>query len=414
MQLRLVIKNTLFQIVARIVSSGIGLLITILIARSFGVLGYGDFTKITVFIGLFYILLDFGLNPIFLKEDQEKIHFKDLFYLRLLFALLLIIVVNLISFFLPFNEQLNLGFSPSVKIGIMIFSLSLLTQAILISSAAIFQRKLRFDFLMIANIFGSLFTLLLIIYFIFHSLSLNYVLIAFVLGGLLTAVISLFLTREKIVKISLNKIFIKRLLLQSLPLALTLFFNLVYFRIDIFLLSVFKPTLDVGVYGFAYKFFDFLIALPLFLSNSIYPLLLNSQKNHKEFFSLSKKYFFLFFLISLVVTIISFALSPILVFIKSDFALSVVPLRILIVSLPFFFLTSILQWILISQGRQKFLMVVYLVSAVLNLCLNLIFIPIASYMASAIITGVSEAFVFIVLLIAVIRLRKYLQKQTII
>jgi O-antigen/teichoic acid export membrane protein len=79
--------------------------------------------------------------------------------------------------------------------------------------------------------------------------------------------------------------------------------------------------------------------------------------------------------------------------------------------LPFFFTTSFMQWILIALGKQKYLMIVYLLSTILNIVLNIIFIPQYSYVACAIITLVSEALVFLFLLIPLLKARIILEKK---
>jgi O-antigen/teichoic acid export membrane protein len=160
-------------------------------------------------------------------------------------------------------------------------------------------------------------------------------------------------------------------------------------------------TPDVGIYSLSYKFFDFLIALPLFLSNAIYPLLLK-EKNKPSIYTTTKKYFFIFLAFSLVVLVPFWFVSPIFSLIKSDFVASVIPFRILLFSLPFFYVTSLLQWVLITLGKLKFLMYVYLLSMAVNIFLNLIFIPKYSYVASATITLVSEAIVFTLLIVKII------------
>lgn len=405
-----IFRNTAYQITTRIITSSIGFVTTIILARYLGVLGYGDFTKITAFVGLFYLIADFGLNAIFLQKEAKDSPFKKLFFLRLVMAMVLVFLVNAISFFLPFNNRLNLGFSEGVRLGIMIFSLSIINQAVLFSASAIFQKKLQYQNLMKSTAVGSSITFLLIAIFAYYSLSLPYFLWAFVLGGAVTGITSLYLTKEKIGSFSIDFSSAQKLLMESAPLGLMLIFNLVYFRIDIFLLSFLKPTGDVGIYGLAYKFFDFLIALPLFLSNSLYPSLLSWQKNYRKLIGLSRIYFLVFLFFSLAVLIVFWFLAPLIVLVKKEFLLSVLPFRILLLSLPFFFMTSILQWILISQREQKFLMFVYLVCVVLNIGLNIIFIPIGSYIASAIITGVSEAIVLVFLVSKTLSLQKNIQK----
>lgn len=405
---KLIFKNTFYQIINRFITSAIGFLITILIAKYFGVLGYGEFTKVITFAGIFYLVADFGLNAIYLQKEESENNFSNLLFLRFFISILLIIFINIVTFFLPFNNSLNLGFSESVKIGIAIFSLTILTQAIQFCSAAVFQKKLKFDLLIKSGAAGSLITVLLVGISIFFSFPFYFIFIAFVIGGIVSSFLSLYLTFKKIT-FSLNFPFMKNLLLESMPLGFMLIFNLIYFRIDILLLSFFKTTADVGIYGFSYKFFDFLVALPLFLSNSIYPLLISWQKNHRTLMKFSKNYFFVFLFASLFLVIIFWFIAPLISLVRQDFFPSILPLRVLLLSLPFFFLTSFMQWILISQGKQKILMAIYLFAAIINILLNVIYIPKYSYIASAIITGVSEATVFVLLSVVILAVVKNIQ-----
>jgi O-antigen/teichoic acid export membrane protein len=98
--------------------------------------------------------------------------------------------------------------------------------------------------------------------------------------------------------------------------------------------------------------------------------------------------------------------------IKADFADSIIPFRILLLSLPFFFTTCFLQWVLITLEKQKYLMYVYLFSTVLNITLNVIFIPQFSYLACATITLVSESLVFVLLIGKVFNTRILLEGKT--
>lgn len=398
----LIFKNTTYQTLTRLITSGIGFLITIIIASGFGALGFGEFTKVTTFVGLFYLIADFGFNAIFLQK--EKINFKDLFYLRLVIAFILVFIANVIAFILPFNKEMDLGFSEAVRVGILIFSLSIVNQSVLFSSSAIFQKKLKYEFLLIASFVGSFLTLVLIYFAVSKFLPLNYIYLSFVIGGFATGIISIF-KAEKIFPISFNKVFAKELFLESLPIGLMLVFNLIYFRIDTLLLSFLRTTSEVGIYGFSYKFFDFLIAIPLFLSNAIYPALIK-EKNNQNFYRIVNLYVVFSLAISFFVILIFWYLSPFIGLVKSDFLTSVLPFKILLLSLPVFFMTSILQWSLIAKKQQKYLMAVYIISAIINIILNLIFIPSFGYIASAIITGITEIIVFIFLSIKIYQTKK--------
>ncbi|HUD04840.1 MAG TPA: oligosaccharide flippase family protein [Patescibacteria group bacterium] len=409
MQHKLIAKNTSYQILARGIASFIGFLITLVIARKFGVLGYGDFTKITSYVALFYLVIDFGLNAFFLQYENAR--FKNLFYLRMLISIGIFLLLNALAFFLPYNAVLGTGFSGAERFGIFIFSFGIFAQSIILSTSAIFQKAVNYYFYMVGTIIGSIVNLIVVLIFAFLNLSIMYILFGFVVSSFVGALALLFFAKEKISPPSIDKEFAVKIMLASWPLGLMLIFNLVYFRVDIFLLSILKTTQDVGIYGLSYKFFDFLIALPLFLSNAVYPFLIKAKADKKLFFNLTGKYFLIFLIASFITIIPFWFISPLFTLVKADFTASILPFRILLLSLPFFFTTSFLQWVLITLGKQKYLMIVYFLSTLLNVALNIIFIPQFSYVACATITLLSEGIVFVFLLVQLLKYRIILERK---
>lgn len=325
--------------------------------------------------------------------------------MRLLLSALIVLTVNGLVLLLPFNRSQDIGFPPGLRLGAFIFSLTIIFQAILLSSSAIFQKKLRYDLYMLSMTVGAIITLALISIFSVMRLPLEYIFFSYVLGGSVSAVISLLVIKENIKSLSFSPEFAAKIIKDSLPLGLMLLFNLIYFRVDIIILSLFKNTVDVAVYGYAYKYFEFLLAIPLFLSNAVYPFLLVSLKNLRRYYIFSQKYILVFLLISLVVIIPSWIFAPLIAVVKNDFIPSIFVFRILLLSLPVFFLTNILQWILIAKNKKIYLLKIYILSALLNILLNLIFIPEYGNIAAAIITGISEGLLLILLLYKFIALR---------
>lgn len=394
-------KNTMYQIIARVASSGASFIIAIVIARHFDILGYGDYAKVTAFVTLFYLLADFGFNAVFLQAEDSRLHFRDLFYARMILAVSILIFVNILATFLPFNPITGVGFDQTVRLGIVIFSLSILTEGILVSSAAIFQRELRYDLFMLSTIVGSIAALFFTSIVTIAGLPLMYIFAGLVLGAVIESTSALLFTKESIFPLIVDHRFIRRLIKDTLPLTLMLVFNAIYFRVDMILLSLLKSTTDVAIYDIAYKFFDFLIALPLFLSNALYPGLLEKEKNSRITKQRVRIFIFAFFLLAIPVVVVMWVLSPLIQLIKPEFLPAALPLRILVASLPIFFATSILQWILIVKKKQNFLAFVYFFSTIVNIMLNVILIPRFSYLASAAITGISESMVLIILWILV-------------
>lgn len=380
-------------------------MVAIILARSFGAAGYGDFIKVTSFVTLFYLFCDFGINAIFLQQKTSEESFKVLLYLRLLVATLFFIVANIISVFLPYSS-IGIGFSSFVKLGIFIYSFELFIQSILFSTNAVFQKKLRYDFLTKSSAVGSFISLILVLMAVISHQSLYVVISALVISDLLSVILALFYAKEKIFPITIDFKISKELLISSFPLGMMLIFNLIYFRIDSLILSVFRPSADVGIYGLSYLFFDFLLTLPLFISNSLYPILIKEKENKNNFLKLTRSYFLIYLGLSVVVLVPFWFVSPLFSLIRPDFSVAIIPFRILLLGLPFFFLTSFFQWILITFNKTKFLMNVYFISMVINIFLNFIFIPKGSYIAAAIITVLSEGLVFLLLIYKLFNFKK--------
>lgn len=409
MKLRfLVAQNFLMQILGRFISSFSTFLITIFLARNYGADGYGDFTKMSVYISVFYLIIDFGMNAAVLKKvhaqkEQKEGLFSGLIILRSLLSAILIFISLAVLSFLPYNPWENEGFSPLVRFGIILLAPTILTQGLITSFNAIFQDALRYEQSTMAVLVGSAVTLLSVYFLGQSGLPLPITVFSFVLGGVTSVLTAYFLCRKllhfKLRFNQFNQPLLKGIVLSSLPLGITLLFNTIHFRADIFVLTVTRPTMEVGIYGLATKFFEFALAIPTFFMNAVYPLLLTSlHNNDKKQWSRMIRESALFLLsFSLIVVIAAYLFAPFLVYIKDEFVASVFPFRILIFSLPLFFLSSLLMWILIAQGKAWRLVWIYGVAMVVNVVLNLLFTPTFGYNAAAAITGVSEGVVLLLL-----------------
>lgn len=402
--------NTTIQIIGKIFSSLQTLLITALIARVFGVSGYGDFTKISSYVPLFYMMADFGLNAIFIRESDKEInkeYFSNLFTFRFFLSIILVFIAISILAFLPYSPKTNQGFSHLVKLGIIIASLEILLKGIFTSTNAVFQKKLRYDLSVIALVIGSL-TTLLIVYFSTRSLSLMaslglnsllLIIIAYLFGDFITGLLSIFFVKKIIGPFHFRFDFLiwRKMFFSALPLAITLIFNLIYFRIDTFILTIYRSTTEVGLYGLAYRFFEALLVIPTFFMNSLYPVMTERANNRENLKQLIKKGSIILFVSSIILTILTFYLSPLLINLigGEEFTGAVLSLKILAISFPLFFLSVLFMWVLITLKKPGFLAIFYGLSMVLNIILNLLFIPKYGYLAASVVTGLTEAFVLI-------------------
>src|SRR3990172_3823142 len=293
-----VIFNTSAQIFGKVITASTTLLITLLIGRTLGPSGYGEFTKIFVFIGYFYTFCDFGFNNIYIKLAQKNAIYllRIIVGIRLIFAAVLFLTAVIISFFLPYDPQLAIGFSPLVKTGIIIGSLTIFSQALFTTANAYFQKILRYDLSTIAAIIGYSAILAVTVIVTFTEAGILGYVFSYVAGGVVLVACAYFLIFKnsgKIIYPLFTKLVSQKLIRLSYPVGIALVFNLIYFRIDVFILANFRSSYEVGLYGLAYQFFEAALAVPIFFANAIYPLLTKLYRNNKSEFNKQVRIWFL-------------------------------------------------------------------------------------------------------------------------
>lgn len=403
---RTVILNTFFQLLGKGVTGLVSFAISILLASQLGLTGYGDYTKITTFVAFFWLLSDFGVNALYVKTDTSDTHnsFGSLLALRLLFSAVLITAASGISLLLPSSD--TNGYPWFIKTGIMLYSITILFQSMTMSANALFQKNLRYDLSVWASVSGSIVSLvgLLCISKVFLvSQNVLSSLLIMITGIAITSCVSLYLAKTRIrFSFQYETQTMKKLFFLSLPVGLTLLFNVAYFRIDSVILALTRTTAEVGAYGFAYKIFEFLLVIPSFFMNSLYPILLEEEKNrisqnHTSYGSLISKSAVFLFLSGCILSCVIFIAAPIIATLKG-FDASITPLRILSLSLPFFFLTSLFMWLMIVRSKQKQLAYIYGFSLMVNCIGNILLIPRYGMSAASIMTGATEIMTLLLLL----------------
>ncbi len=400
--LKEVSKNTIYQIIAKAATVSVSLLITGLITRQLSVFDYGEFVKIMSFVSVFYLIADFGFNATFLKqttEDNFKSNFNKFFALRILTSGLLTLFCVLLVLPLPYNTDNGSGFSQGVKFGIFLASFTIFFQGLFNTLNAVFQKKLRYDLSSVATIVSSLASLILIIAVIpFKNLYL------LVLAYTFSNTVLFFTAYRLLNRIGfrplpkLDQTYSKNLSISSISLGITLVINLIYFRIDTILLGLLRSPEEVGYYGLAYRIFETVLVIPIFFSNSLFPIFLKNIDNTKNLKRIFYKSTLLLGSISFFVSIFFIFASDTIIHIISgnNFDPSVKLLKILSFGYPFFFLSAIVMWLLVTFNKQKMLSITYLTVGSANFLANLIFIPQFGAVSSAYITVISEMMILFI------------------
>jgi O-antigen/teichoic acid export membrane protein len=410
-----VAQNVVFQVIGRILSLIFGLVVLMLMTRYLGPAGFGYYTTITAFLQFFGIIASFGLYLVLLKMLGEFSEFNDdsrkeiekimnnFLSFRLVSAIIFFSLAPLASLFFPYPAV--------VKIGIALTSLAFIFSELNQIFVAFYQKILQTNWVMIAEIVGRIGLLILV--FLFSKLNFGFysILGAIILGSALNFLV-LFLVSKKFIRVQFvfDLSFWRKIFSQSWPIAISLIFNLVYFKIDTILLSLYRPAQEVGIYGATYRVLETLIMFPPMFIGLILPQLSKFwlEKDLKRFEVVFQKSFDFLLMIALPLIFGVLVLADkIMVFIAGpEFIISGQVLRIIILATSVLFVAELFKQTIVVIERQRQMIWFYLITAIISLIGYFIFIPRYSYFGAAWVTVVVEVLMLCFPLILIWRVTK--------
>lgn len=388
----------------KIASTTLGVVITILLTRHLGPAGYGTFTFILVFVTMFGTVADWGLTLITVREasknpEREKEIIGNVLMIRLGLATIAAAASVLVIHLLPYDQ--------STKALTSVASLYLIALSLRTSFQIIFNVKLAMQNWAWSEFSANALTIVLLVWLLSHGAGLREVILAYLAGDFFSAGVAAWLAYRMLpLKLSLVSQYTKALVLESLPMGAILVVFTIYNRIDTVILSFYSGQEAVGFYGAAYRILEVLILGAAYFANSILPLLSNyAQHDRERLRRMFKKSYVVLSFLGVGAAIGTYLLAPLAIAIVAgpQFSGSVVALRILSLVLVVAYFNHLNGYTLIALGKQWYSLAIALVALVVNVSLNLIFIPIYSYQAAAFITFLTEGLIVVLSLILIRR-----------
>lgn len=387
--LKKIFEQTSWQVLGKVVTSLSTFIILGLVARNYGPEGTGIFTLALTYLGIFYLLADFGFNAHVLRKigvsanQNIRSEWSRLLGTRILWSGGLVVLAVVLLPFWPFA-------TPDFNAAVLLGSLAIIASSIFVTCNLIFQGELKYNLSVLASGFGTLISLIVFALLSFLKYSTPFLLLAHLIGWIVIALGALVLIRRFLPNVTpiFDKPYTINLFKQSWPIAATLSLNVLYFRADSFMVAYYKSVSDAGIYNIAYSVFQSALVLPTFIMNAYYPLMLKN-------FGKVKLMGFGLLGLALLGTGFTLIFAPLIIRILTGngFSGSTESLQILSLGFPAYFLSSLLMWILIAKSKYKSMFLLYTSGTILNILLNIIYIPQYSYIASSWITVISEYFV---------------------
>lgn len=409
-------SNTIAQIISKALTAIISIFLIGILTKYLPQELYGSYNKVYSYLGIFAFLADLGLYTIAIREiaqgttSKEKI-IGNVLTLRALLWVAIWGIALLLALFLPgYHDSLTL-------LAIAIVGAFTLVSLINSSLLALMQSQMKMEFSVISLVAGKLLNLGMIAIFLMYIFtdSSSYAFISVFVAGLVGLLLNTGLNyfyANKIVPIRFrwDSDYIYHIFKISLPYGIALFLSVVYFKVDVILISLLESPqqadISIALYGLPMKIIEVLMVLGGFYLNSLLPSLTEkyTQKKHAEIsdiLGLSLKILLSFGLLLFLLGNI-FAKEIIGIIATDEYITptahvynSVQALQVVLWVLLFYFLSLNFIYMLIASQRQALLLWVNIFVTVVNILGNIYIIPIYSFLGSAYITLLSQVVLFV-------------------
>lgn len=187
-----------------------------------------------------------------------------------------------------------------------------------------------------------------------------------------------------------------RLLAVALPLGGTMVLNYLYFRLDVFLLSVLRDKEAVAVYGLAYRVLEGLMVLPAYFMFALFPEIARSRTDRLRVDAIVDAAMRTLEALALPIVLLGIVFADDIVAVIGDpgFEGASAVLRLLMLALGISYLNGVYGNALPALGRQGQMFRWSAVVLAVNLVVNLALIPPLGVRGAAIAVVVSEAAAF--------------------
>lgn len=408
--------NTIFYSVALATQKLLSFGFFILLARSFGVAGQGRFSFALSFTSLFAIFLDLGLTQILIRETARD---KDKAQKILSNIIGFKLAGSVILYGLVFIAINLMGYPEATKNLVYVSGLIMLVDSFTLTVYGAIRGRQNLSFESIGTIGNQFIVLLIGGALLLSGADPVLVMAAYLVASLSNLIYSAANLRRKYA-VKLNAAFdwqmIKPLLIVSFPFALAGIFSRIFSAGDVVLLSKLSGDHAVGIYSAAFKVAFALQFVALAFSAAIYPAFSSYFAHEKDKLGrlFEKSIFWLMIvagpMVFGVIAVADYAITPIF---GSAYAPSIVPLKILMLSMLFVFLSFPVGAMLNACDRQMRHTVNLGITAAVSIILNLILIPLWGPSGSAVANLVSYIILFGLGISVVSQITKYDMKHLI-
>ncbi len=367
-------RNSLWLLIARVGAQASMVIVTYLLAHRLGTAGFGEYAFIATAIVIGNTLTTFGTDMYLIREIAAKSEFSELMSVLVLQLVLSCLFIGFIFLFSPYLPNQT---SDSV-LALKVYSFAPIPLAFFTVFTSVLRGAQRMRSYAFLNFAIPIFQVVAIFTFIQRQtniVTLAYVLLGIqILGTILAGILcSSFFSSLKELHFSLDKLI--SLFIACLPIALIAIVGIVYQKLSLTMLSFIGTAYMVGLFSAAVRVVEAARMGHFAALTALYPAMANTDQHKLS--GTSRVSWFLLLLFSAVGSILIYLLAkPIVdIFFGAEYAPSIPILKILAFTLVPYTVNSFLSLLFLAQKKEKIVLLVLTVSALMIFALNLWLIP---------------------------------------
>lgn len=389
-----ILRNTLLIFFSKFIDPFISLVLVIAIARYLGADRFGEYSFIKSTFTIFFVISSLGLDQLITRDvarnnnDASK-YLMNLGVLNIGFSFLMAMAMNLFVYWSNYPQEVIAATivmsSALVAATLSNISRSIIAayerfelQTLLISGENIIRVTLGTTALLLGYGLVTLISIITVVRF-------------------MGSVISLGIIHRKLMplKWSFEFKFITRIFKTIPSFSLISIFSVLYWRIDVIMLSQFCSMVEVGVYTAAFRLMEVMKSIPLSLKQALFPIDARAFGMNNTLFAehtqKSLKYLVVILLPMAAGTTI-IAENIINLIYGNHFTGAIIVLRILVWTIVPYGLAMMLSNALIASGNQGIDLCCNVFGSILNILLNIILIKKYGVIGASIATLISILF----------------------
>ncbi len=392
-----IVKNIGVTGLGQILIAVIAFFFMIYLARLLGEAGFGRFNFALSLTSLLVIFTDLGVNQLLIREIAREKELSEYYTNQ---AFLLKIPLAVLTFLAIVALNYLLGYTGELAWLLYLFGLYHILQILALNYLSLFQAWEKLEYMALFQVMEKLIIASVGIMVLWLGYGLFEIALVYLLAGIFDLGLAFILSFRKFIqpRFKIDLRFKKKLLLKGLPFGLNALFAILFFKIDTVLLAFIIGDVAAGIYNAAY---NPLLSLSMIVggmvSTAVYPVMSRQFKDSKHALAssalVSSKYLAI---IGFPLALGSLVLAErfIQLFYAGNFLDSVLPFQILALFIPLRLISTITGTFLSSINRQGLRTFSVSVSALSNIGLNLVLIPLFSFIGASIATVASEVLLY--------------------